>query len=114
VETHSAYIEDQLLNQIGVFYEGQRFVLWLGNALVRMASKCQGSAKCYYLTVDSELHIETKIRKKQPVKGKESEESVVKEVVEVKKHLPEGVDMKVENSSLVPVGKVMVNDTSLS
>ena len=48
-------------------------MLWLGNALVKMASKCQGSAKCYYLTVDSELHIETKIRKK-PAKVSNVEE----------------------------------------
>ena len=64
VEAHSAYIEEQLLNQIGVFYNNQKFVLWINNAVVSLQTKCKESAKCFYLGVDSELHIQTKTRPK--------------------------------------------------
>ena len=64
VEQHSSFIEEQLLNQVCVFYHRQEFVLWLSNTTVKLRAKCEGQAKCYYVGLNSELHIEAKMRAK--------------------------------------------------
>jgi hypothetical protein len=74
IEKNCNFIEEQLLNQVGVFYDKQRFIITLndGGIKVRLISRISrqslisGSqiAKCFYLTVDSELHIAPKLRPK--------------------------------------------------
>jgi len=66
IERNCEFIEEQLLNQVGVFYDRQRFVIFnieAANVSVRLISKVNGvQAKCFYLSVDSELHIAPKLR----------------------------------------------------
>lgn len=82
IERNAGYIEEQLLNQVGVFYDGQIFNVLIGegNVSVRLITKVQKSqaaqAKCFYLTVDSELHIAPKLR---PIGKKEATEEVKEE-----------------------------------
>jgi hypothetical protein len=59
---------------VGVFYDKQKFIISMndGGVIVRLISKIgrqsaiSGAqiAKCFYLTVDSELHIAPKLRPK--------------------------------------------------
>jgi Peroxisome biogenesis factor 1, N-terminal len=71
VEQNSSQIEEQLLNQVGVFFRGQTFVLFLGQqgTVVRLRSviDARNSSNCYYLTESCELHIAAKARPKHPV-----------------------------------------------
>jgi hypothetical protein len=107
IEQHSAYVEEQLLNQVGVFYDQQRFCLWLGNASVRLVAKVNedSSAKCFYLGVDSELHIQTKVRKREapPTTIKDQEQ-----VSEADAPIQDsGIkDLIVRHSSLVKAGEI--------
>lgn len=76
IEKNCNFIEEQLLNQVGVFYDRQKFIISMndGGVIVRLISKIgrqsaiSGNqiAKCFYLTVDSELHIAPKLRPKTP------------------------------------------------
>jgi Peroxisome biogenesis factor 1, N-terminal len=83
IEKNCNFIEEQLLNQVGVFYDRQRFIITMndGGVTVRLISKIgrqsniTGSqiAKCFYLTVDSELHIAPKLRPKTKKQGEDEE-----------------------------------------
>lgn len=71
VEQNAGQVEEQLLNQVGVFYQNQVFCLFLGNngqSIVRLRSVMGGQqasqAACFFLTDQSELHIQAKIRKR--------------------------------------------------
>jgi len=60
IEKNCEFIESEMLNQVGVFYEGQLLVIYLnGNLMARLRSKIESDARanCYYLTAESELHI---------------------------------------------------------
>ncbi len=85
IERNAGFIEEQLLNQVGVFYDGQRFnvIIGEGNVSIRMISKIskQSAAKCFYLNVDSELHIAPKLR--QTVKKEDEKKSEVAEEINI-------------------------------
>lgn len=72
VEQNSNQIEEQLLNQVGVFFRGQTFVLFLGQqgTVVRLKSVIDARqiSSCFYLTEACELHIAAKTRPKQAAK----------------------------------------------
>lgn len=63
IEQNSAFIEQNLLNQMQLFYPDQQFILHLPNYQVaRLQTKIKKSrktnlVKCFYLTKDCELHI---------------------------------------------------------
>jgi hypothetical protein len=70
VEKNCEFIEEQLLNQVGTFYDRQRFCIFMPDEMqtaVRLISRIRQSqvgaadrssvTKCFFLTVDSELHI---------------------------------------------------------
>jgi len=66
IEKNSEFIEEHLLNQVGVFYDKQKFVIYLHqNTSARLISKVRSgkdmpASKCFFLTVSSELHIAPK------------------------------------------------------
>ena len=67
IEQNSDYIEEQLLNQVGVFHANQMFLLFLGEQgtqTVRLMTKISSSetSSCFFLTESSELHIAAKTR----------------------------------------------------
>ena len=67
IEENSEFIEQNLLNQMQVFYVDQLFVLHLqDNKVVKLKTKIktkpkQKYANCFYLTQDCELHIIPKL-----------------------------------------------------
>jgi hypothetical protein len=79
IEKNCGFIEEQLLNQVAVFYDKQRFAVFINgagpegqsNVCVRLISKLRGQSKvarCFFLTTESELHIMPKLRPK-PIPG---------------------------------------------
>lgn len=40
IERNCGYIEEQLLNQVGVFYDNQRFTIWMGDGNVSVRLIC--------------------------------------------------------------------------
>ena len=67
IEQNSDQIEEQLLNQVGVFHANQMFLLFLGaqgTQTVRLRTKISGTetSSCFFLTECSELHIAAKTR----------------------------------------------------
>jgi len=67
VEQNCGQIEEQLLNQVGVFYPTQVFLLFLGatgTQTVRLKAKIDAAntSSCFYLTEACELHIIAKVR----------------------------------------------------
>ena len=60
IEQNSNFIEENLLNQMQVFYKEQCFVLHLQNRLIarlKTIIKSRNHAKCFYLTQNCEMHI---------------------------------------------------------
>jgi len=68
IEQNSDEIEEQLLNQVGVFFDRQLFVLFLGpqgTQSVRLMAKIDtkvNTSSCFFLTESCELHIAAKSR----------------------------------------------------
>eukprot|EP00347_Sterkiella_histriomuscorum_P013019 403366324 len=120
IEKNSEYVEDQLLNQIGVFYNEQKLIIFMnydgvGSTFTRLKCKISGSlndsrqnksqsstnqssttsAKCYFLTVDSELYIQPKIREQQqsqdnqnqPIAAENIQKDLEKQSLNIKKPL---------------------------
>ncbi len=85
VEQNSNQIEEQLLNQVGVFYRGQTFVLFLGQqkTVVRLKSIVDArlTNNCFYLTESCELHIAAKTRPKLAPSAKSEITDIKQEIV---------------------------------